>query len=105
MISKNKIKLIRSLEQKKFRKEWQLFVAEGHKLVDDLLQLSTVPFSQPERNGWIRDGKPWKRSPVKGVKSKKYRPRSFKKPACKRIRRMCWPYSVNARPEGHRNIS
>ena len=37
MISKNKIKLIRSLEQKKFRKEWQLFVAEGHKLVDDLL--------------------------------------------------------------------
>ena len=37
MISKNKIKLIRSLEQKKFRKEQQLFVAEGHKLVDDLL--------------------------------------------------------------------
>ena len=37
MISKNKIKLIRSLEQKKFRKEQQLFVAVGHKLVDDLL--------------------------------------------------------------------
>ena len=37
MISKNKIKLIRSLEQKKFRKEWQLFVAVGHNLLDDLL--------------------------------------------------------------------
>ena len=56
MISKNKIKLIRSLEQKKFRKEWQLFVAEGHKLVDDLLPASTVPFSQPERNGGYATG-------------------------------------------------
>ena len=37
MLSKNKIKLIRSLEQKKFRKEEKLFVAEGHKLVEDLL--------------------------------------------------------------------
>ncbi|MCD8317501.1 MAG: RNA methyltransferase [Paraprevotella sp.] len=37
MISKNKIKLIRSLEQKKYRKESQLFVAEGHKLVEELL--------------------------------------------------------------------
>ena len=37
MISKNKIKLIRSLEQRKFRRELKLFVAEGHKLVDDLL--------------------------------------------------------------------
>ena len=30
MISKNKIKLIRSLEQKKFRKEWQLFGSRGN---------------------------------------------------------------------------
>ncbi len=37
MISKNKIKLIRSLELKKNRKEQQLFVAEGHKLVEDML--------------------------------------------------------------------
>lgn len=37
MISKNKAKLIRSLEQKKYRKESQLFIAEGHKLVEDLL--------------------------------------------------------------------
>lgn len=37
MLSKNKIKYIRSLELKKNRKEGQVFVAEGHKLVGDLL--------------------------------------------------------------------
>ena len=37
MLSKNDIKNIKSLEQKKFRDEKKLFVAEGHKLVDELL--------------------------------------------------------------------
>lgn len=37
MLSKNKIKYIHSLELKKKRKEEQVFVAEGHKLVGDLL--------------------------------------------------------------------
>ena len=37
MLSKNKIKYIRSLELKKNRKEEKAFVAEGHKLVGDLL--------------------------------------------------------------------
>ena len=37
MLSKNKIKYIRSLDLKKNRKEEQVFVAEGHKLVGDLL--------------------------------------------------------------------
>ena len=37
MLSKNKIKYIRSLEVKKNRKEEHAFVAEGHKLVGDLL--------------------------------------------------------------------
>lgn len=36
MLSKNKIKLISSLSQKKFRDETGLFVAEGTKLVSDL---------------------------------------------------------------------
>lgn len=36
MLSKNKIKYIRSLEQKKNRKREGVFVAEGHKLVGDL---------------------------------------------------------------------
>lgn len=37
MLSKNDIKNIRSLEQKKFRTEKGLFVAEGHKVVEELL--------------------------------------------------------------------
>lgn len=37
MLSKNKIKYIRSLDLKKNRKEEQAFVAEGHKLVGDLI--------------------------------------------------------------------
>lgn len=37
MLSKNKIKYIRSLELKKNRKETHAFLAEGHKLVGDLL--------------------------------------------------------------------
>ena len=37
MLSKNKIKYIHSLEQKKNRKEEQAFIAEGPKLVGDLL--------------------------------------------------------------------
>ncbi len=37
MLSKNKIKYIHSLELKKIRKEEGVFVAEGHKLVGDLI--------------------------------------------------------------------
>ena len=39
ILSKNKIKWIKSLELKKNRKETQLFVAEGHKLVSDNLHV------------------------------------------------------------------
>ncbi len=39
MLSKAKIKWINSLEQKKFRQQYGLFLAEGHKLVGDLLPL------------------------------------------------------------------
>lgn len=38
MLSKSLLKLIRSLDVKKFRKESNLFVAEGGKLVTDLIQ-------------------------------------------------------------------
>ena len=36
MISKNQIKYIRSLEHKKYRDKYGVFVAEGRKLIDDL---------------------------------------------------------------------
>lgn len=38
MLSKNQIKLISSLQKKKFRDQHQLFVAEGYKLITDLLE-------------------------------------------------------------------
>ena len=38
MVSKNQIKLITSLQQKKYRKQEQLFFAEGVKVVEELLQ-------------------------------------------------------------------
>jgi TrmH family RNA methyltransferase len=38
MVSKNQIKLIKSLTQKKYRKEHQLFIAEGAKVIEELLQ-------------------------------------------------------------------
>ncbi len=41
MISKNKIKLIKSLEYKKYRDLHQLFLAEGNKIVTDLLLSKT----------------------------------------------------------------
>ncbi len=39
MISKNRLKYVRSLEMKKYRKAEGVFVAEGHKLVGDLLDV------------------------------------------------------------------
>ncbi len=38
MLSQNQIKNIRSLQQKKFRNELQQFIAEGPKLVDELIE-------------------------------------------------------------------
>lgn len=40
MISKQQIKFIKSLAQKKYRKEHQMFVAEGAKIVEELLHSS-----------------------------------------------------------------
>lgn len=52
MLSKNEIKLIRSLEQKKYRRREGLFVAEGPKVVGDLLKggysLHSIFATQPE---------------------------------------------------------
>jgi RNA methyltransferase, TrmH family len=45
MLSRNQIKYIQSLELKKTREQEQLFVAEGEKLVDELLQAG----------GWIKE--------------------------------------------------
>lgn len=53
MLSKNDIKNIKSLEQKKFRDEKRLFVAEGHKLVGELLGVFRCPLLAAT-DEWIR---------------------------------------------------
>ena len=53
-LSKNKIKYIRSLEQKKVRKEEKVFLAEGPKLIDELIDTFSCEFlaATPE---WLAD--------------------------------------------------
>jgi TrmH family RNA methyltransferase len=53
MISKNQIKFVRQLEQKKFRKAENLFIAEGHKVVGDLLAAGFRPTQLFATNEWI----------------------------------------------------
>ena len=53
MISKNQIKFIRQLEQKKFRHREGLFVAEGTKVVGDLLKAGSIPHSLYATPEWI----------------------------------------------------
>ena len=50
MLSKNQIKYIRQLEMKKFRKREGLFVAEGPKVVGDLMRRyqPTAIFATPD---------------------------------------------------------
>jgi TrmH family RNA methyltransferase len=61
MISKNQIKFIRQLEQKKFRRREGVFVAEGTKVVGDLLQ-HYHPNSIFATEEWLADnqGKWWR---------------------------------------------
>lgn len=54
LLSKNKIKYIRSLEQKKIRKEEHVFLAEGPKLVGDLLGHFPCRFLAAT-SSWLRD--------------------------------------------------
>ena len=54
MISKNKIKYVRSLEMKKYRKAEGVFVAEGHKLVGDLLKVFDCKYLVATRD-WLEN--------------------------------------------------
>ncbi len=55
MISKNQIKYIHQLELKKFRKQEGLFIAEGHKVVGDLLRAGFKPRHIFAVQDWITD--------------------------------------------------
>ena len=54
MISKNKIKLIHALAQKKQRYSQHLFVAEGHKVVEDLLSRFECIYLAAKK-GWLEE--------------------------------------------------
>ena len=62
MISKNQIKYIRQLEQKKFRRREGLFVAEGTKVVGDLLAAGFTPTQLFATEKWIQENQPQLRS-------------------------------------------
>ena len=57
MISKSLLKLIRSLEQRKFRKESGLFVAEGGKTVQDLIDLGIESTNIIATEEWLKSHK------------------------------------------------
>ena len=55
MISKNQIKYVHQFELKKFRKQDGLFIAEGHKVVGDLLKAGYAPKQLFATAEWIAD--------------------------------------------------
>ena len=57
MISKSLLKQIKSLEQRKFRKETGLFVAEGGKTVQDLIDLGIEATSIIATEEWLKSHK------------------------------------------------
>ena len=57
MISKNQLKLVRQLEQKKYRKREGAFVAEGPKVVGDLLRAGFTPRMIFATEEWMESGK------------------------------------------------
>lgn len=58
MLSKNEIKDIQSLRQKKFREERQLFTAEGPKVVSELLAIAPHHFNKVYGlEDWVKENK------------------------------------------------
>ena len=53
MLSKNKIKLVKSLDNPKYRRQEQLFVVEGEKLVNELFQSKLTPYLLFATKSWI----------------------------------------------------
>ena len=53
MISKSTVKLVRQLHQKKFRNELKLFIAEGEKIISELLTSSYTVHSMYATAEWM----------------------------------------------------
>ena len=87
-ISKNRIKYIHSLELKKKRKEENVFLAEGPKLVEDLLGHFDCRFLMGTRE-WLASQK--NLTDIQDITE--VTKRSLHAPACKKLRNRYWPYS------------
>jgi RNA methyltransferase, TrmH family len=59
MISKAQIKLLKSLHQKKYREQMHLFVAEGKKIVEELLESATIEVVHVYASGNYFGSKPF----------------------------------------------
>lgn len=58
MLSKNELKDIQSLRQKKFREEQQLFIAEGPKMITELLSVAPHQFNKLyATEDWVKDNR------------------------------------------------
>src|ERR1044071_3838971 len=55
MLTKSRLSLLRSLRQKKFRNEHGLFVAEGDKLVPEILQSSFAVETVFATEDWLKE--------------------------------------------------
>jgi TrmH family RNA methyltransferase len=55
MLTKSKLSLLRALQQKKFRNEYGLFIAEGDKLVPEMLQSHFVVESLFGTSDWLKE--------------------------------------------------
>lgn len=78
MLSKNKSKYLKSLELKKKRKEENVFVAEGHKIVDELIEYFSykIIIALPE---WINNHKNLQASEIIEVSQDELNKISFQK--------------------------
>ncbi len=78
MLSKSQVKYIQSLGQKKFRDEYGVFVAEGSKIVNELLQASGVTVQQLfALNDWIESNQEFNSHPITEVTSNELQRISF----------------------------
>lgn len=77
MLSKSLLKLIKSLELRKFRKENALFVAEGGKTVQDLLDLGLESTNIIATEEWMKNHRLNTRIPITVVSEEEMKKASF----------------------------
>ena len=78
MITKTEIQLAQSLQQKKFRQREQLFIAEGSKIVGELLNSDFTIHSLFASTGWMQKNKEF----LSDINAKEVNENELKKISC-----------------------